>query len=260
MLCTLFVVLCGAPVAGAHASSTYRPPPEPYGGGRAWSDHTPVPILVYHHVLPRRDGYYLLYVSTAQFTAQLRYLHDHGYQPVTMRRVWDAWTGGEGLPRRPVVLSFDDGYPDQYANAARLLRRYDWPAVLNLVVHRGTGLSDANVRQMVKWGWEIGSHSLDHKLLSRVSTAALRRELIESRDVLERKFHQPVDFLCYPGGIYDRRVMRAVDEAGYLAATSVKYGAATPYRRLALPRIAVYWGEPLSTFGKRMRDAVADAR
>jgi len=69
----------------------------------------------------------------------------------------------------------------------------------------------------------------------------------------------PVDFLCYPGGVYDGRVMRAARDAGYLAATSIRYGAATPHGRFALPRIAVYWGESLSKFGSRMRQAVARA-
>jgi len=225
----------------------------------AWARHTPVPILVYHHVQGYQAGNYLMYVGTSQFASQLRYLRGHGYHPVTMEQVWGDWTGKADLPRRPVVLSFDDGYADQYANAARQLRRYHWPAVLNVVVHNGTALSDAQVRRMVDWGWEIGSHTLGHPILTRCSSATLRRELVESRRVLERKFKVPVDFFCYPGGIYDRRVMRAVREAGYLAATTIHYGAATPYRRYDLPRIAVYWGESLSTFGSRMRQAVARA-
>src|SRR5665647_2791770 len=80
-----------------------------------------------------------------------------------------------------------------------------------------------------------------------------------SRHILHQKFDVPVDFLCYPGGVYDGRVMRAARDAGYLAATSIRYGAATPHGRFALPRIAVYWGESLSTFGSRMRQAVARA-
>jgi peptidoglycan/xylan/chitin deacetylase (PgdA/CDA1 family) len=219
-----------------------------------------VPILVYHHVQSSLGGYYLLYVGTGQFASQLRYLRQNGYHPVTMGQVWDDWTGKVRLPSRPVVLSFDDGYPDQYSNAAGRLRSYHWPAVLNLVVHNGTALRDAQVRRMVKWGWEIGSHTLHHPILTHLSSASLRRELVESRHILERKFAVPVDFLCYPGGIYDRRVMRAARDAGYLAATTIHYGAATPWGRFALPRIAVYWGESLSTFGSRMRRAVARAR
>ena len=233
--------------------------PDPGMSPRAWARHTPVPILVYHHVQGYLGGNALMYVGTSQFAGQLRYLRSHRYQPVTMQQVWDDWTGEADLPRRPVVLSFDDGYPNQYFNAARQLRRYHWPAVLNLVARRGTALSDAQVRRMVRWGWEIGSHTLGHPILTRCSAATLRRELVLSRRILQRTFDVPVDFFCYPGGAYNRRVERAVRDAGYHAATSIRYGAATPRARLALPRIAVYWGESLSTFGSRMRQAVARA-
>ena len=257
LLCAAAAAALFAPVAwGADGASSA---PEPGASPRAWARHTPVPILVYHHVQGYLAGNYLMYVGTSQFASQLRHLRSHGYHPVTMQQVWDAWTGKEKLPRRPVVLSFDDGYPDQYSNAARQLRRYHWPAVLNLVVYRGMALSDAQVRRMVKWGWEIGSHTLDHPILTRVSSATLRRELVLSRRILHHTFDVPVDFLCYPGGVYDGRVMRAARDAGYLAATSIRYGAATPHGRFALPRIAVYWGESLSKFGSRMRQAVARA-
>jgi len=247
----LWLVLLCAPAAAASLA--------PAAAG-AWARHTPVPILVYHHVQSSLRGDYLMWVGASQFAGQLRYLRTHGYHPVTMQQVWDDWTGRAGLPRNPVVLSFDDGYPDQYSNAARLLRTYHWPAVLNVVVHNGTALRDAQVRRMVKWGWEIGSHTLGHPILTRCSSTALRRELVDSRRALEHKYGVPVDFFCYPGGIYDRRVMRAARDAGYLAATTIHYGAATPYGRYALPRIAVYWGESLSAFGSRMRQAVAQAR
>jgi peptidoglycan/xylan/chitin deacetylase (PgdA/CDA1 family) len=244
-----------SPAADASASA-----PGAEDSSRAWASRTPVPILVYHHVQGYAAGSYLMYAGTSQFAGQLRYLRHHGYHPVTMQQVWDDWTGQADLPRRPVVLSFDDGYLDQYVNAARLLRRYHWPAVLNLVVYRGTALRDSQVRRMVKWGWEIGAHTLHHPILTRCSSATLRRELASSRRILRQKFDVRVDFFCYPGGHYDHRVMRAVRDAGYLAATSIRYGAATPRQRYALPRIAVYWGESLTTFGSRMRQAVARAR
>jgi peptidoglycan/xylan/chitin deacetylase (PgdA/CDA1 family) len=257
-------LLCGVVAAvflapGAWAVERSSSASEPAASPLAWARRTPVPILVYHHVQGSLAGNYLMYVGTSQFASQLRYLRSHGYHPVTMQQMWDGWTGKAELPRRPVVLSFDDGYLNQYANAARQLRRYHWPAVLNLVAHRGTALTNAQVRLMVKWGWEIGSHTVSHPILTRCSSATLRRELVLSRRVLQHEFDVPVDFLCYPGGIYDGRVMRAAREAGYLAATSIRYGAATPRERYALPRIAVYWGESLATFGSRMRQAVARA-
>jgi len=250
----LLFATCGAlaasraPSAAAAASTS--------ASARAFVEHPQaVPILVYHHVQSHEAGNYLMYVGTSQFASQLAYLQRNGYHPVTLGQVWDAWTGGTRLPRRPVALSFDDGYLDQYTNAAHLLHRYRYPAVLDLVVHNGTPLSRAMVRRMITWGWEVDSHTLTHPLLTHLSSSQLRYQLVESKRILERRFHVPADFLCYPGGAYNSRVMRAVRAAGYFGATSIHYGRATPHGRFAMPRIAVYWGESLGTFGNRMRTA-----
>ena len=244
---------CALAVTRAHSVAAAE---STAASSRAFVKHPrAVPILVYHHVQSYEAGYYLLYVGTSQFASQLSYLHHNGYHPVTLRRVYDAWTGRAKLPRRPVVLSFDDGYLDQYTNAAHLLHRYHYPAVLNLVVHNGTALAGAMVRRMIAWGWEVDSHTLTHPLLTHLASSQLRYQLVESKRILKHRFHVPVDFLCYPGGIYDRRVMRAVRAAGYLGATTIHYGRATPRGRFAMPRIAVYWGESLGTFGNRLRTA-----
>jgi len=220
----------------------------------------PVPILVYHHVQSATSRYPLLNVRPWEFAAQLRWLKAHHYHPVTLGTVYDAWAGKGELPSRPVVLSFDDGYVEQYTVAARMLARYRWPAVLNLVVYRGTRLSDTMVKKMIGRGWEVVSHSLHHPMMTRLSSAGLRRELAGSRKRLERTFRVRVRFFCYPYGVSDRRVQRAAERAGYEAAMSTRYAAATPRRMYALARIYCYQGEPLSVFGQRLRRTVDAAR
>lgn len=213
-----------------------------------------VPILVYHHVTPVLGGSPLLYVSPGQLGEELAYLRTHGYHVVTMRQAYDAWATGAALPAKPVVLSFDDGYRDQYLYAAPLLRRYGYPGVLNVAVASlGRAMSVDMVRQMVGWGWEIGSHSITHPDLTRVSTAALQRELTGSRNVLRRLLRVPVDFFCYPGGNYDARIAAAVRKAGYSAATTIRFGLAEPPHFFTLPRITVWWGESLQRFASHLR-------
>jgi peptidoglycan/xylan/chitin deacetylase (PgdA/CDA1 family) len=72
---------------------------------------------MYHHVAPIRPGSALLWVTRAQFAHELAYPRSHGYQAVTVQQVYRCWTRGSALPARPVVLSFDDGYLDQYRYA-----------------------------------------------------------------------------------------------------------------------------------------------
>jgi peptidoglycan/xylan/chitin deacetylase (PgdA/CDA1 family) len=231
------------------------------GATALFAEHPqPVPILVYHHVMSSTSPYPLLNVRPWEFAAQLRWLKQHHYTPVTVGTVYDAWSGEGELPRRPVVLSFDDGYVEQYTTAARMLRRYHWPAELNLVVYRGTLLTNAMVKKMIKHGWEVTSHSLHHPTMTQLSSARLRHELVGSRKRLEHTFRVPVRFFCYPYGVYDRRVEAAVKRAGYDAALSTDYAAATPRRMYALPRIYCYQGESLSVFGQRMQRTVTAAR
>ena len=208
---------------------------------------------MYHHVAPARRGSALLWVTRAQFARELAYLRDHGYHTVTLRQVYERWSQGAALPARPVVLSFDDGYLDQYRYAAHLLRRYGDMAVLNLIVHNlGRALTIAMVSRMAAWGWELDSHTITHRDLTRLSPTTVAYELKGSRDLLQRYFHVPVEFFCYPGGTYDAAVEAAVRHAGYLAATSVWFGLARPGELFALPRIVVFGGEPLKVFAESL--------
>jgi peptidoglycan/xylan/chitin deacetylase (PgdA/CDA1 family) len=97
---------------------------------------------------------------------------------------------------------------------------------------------------MIHLGWEIDSHTVHHIDLVGLSTAALRVEVFRSRRKLQRLFHQPVDFFCYPSGRYDAAAVASVRQAGYLGATTTNLGigsrSSNPY---LLPRIRVQGGE-----------------
>lgn len=251
-----------APGPSASASTpAATPPPRPHFVAHP----QPVPILVYHRILRRGHGPRLVTMSSARFAAQLAYLASHGYEAVTLRRVYDAWTGAGKLPPRAVVITFDDGYADQVRVAAPMLRRYHWPAELDLVADAlylgadppAVSLTPAMVRGLLADGWGLESHTVDHAVLTKLKPAKLLWELAESRRRLTALFHVPVDFLCYPGGIYDRRVKLATREAGYLAATGTRFGAATPRDLFSLPRIYCYRGESNRAFGARLAAVLA---
>jgi peptidoglycan/xylan/chitin deacetylase (PgdA/CDA1 family) len=258
--------------ASAHRTAVAPTPAQPTQSATAKpklvAHPQPVPILVYHHVVPGHQGPRLLYVTPSQFAHQLAYLKSHNYQPVTLREVYDAWFGRGSLPEHPVVISFDDGYVDQVRNAAPLLRRYHWPAELALILDTlyqespapPTRLTPSMVRSLLADHWGLESHTVSHQDLTRLSAPSLRHELRYSRDRLQQIFGVAVDFVCYPGGSYNTRVERAARRAGYLAATSTDFAAATPARMYALPRIYCYRGESTSVFGRRLRAILAAAQ
>jgi peptidoglycan/xylan/chitin deacetylase (PgdA/CDA1 family) len=206
---------------------------------------TPVPILAYHHVAaPPRDARSpALHVRPRLFARHVAALDRAGYTAVTLGRAWRHWEDGAPLPRRPVILSFDDGYADQYRYAARTLRARRWPGVLYLQTARlgaAGGLAHAQVRRMLAAGWELGAHSVTHPDLTAVGPEQLEDEVAGSRLALERAFGEPVDFFCYPYGRFDAAVQAAVQAAGFLGATTTRRGAASPRDgAYALDRIVV---------------------
>jgi peptidoglycan/xylan/chitin deacetylase (PgdA/CDA1 family) len=262
-----------SPPPQAAGTKSASPVPAASGGAGAprpqfVADPQPVPILVYHHVLADQGGDKLLYVSPAEFESQLHYLKENGYEAVTMRQVYDAWTGKGSLPDHPVVISFDDGYVDQVRIAAPILRRFGWPAELAVVfnlLYKGdsppdTVLTPAMVEELLADGWGLQSHSVSHSDLTYLSAEAVRHELEYSRKRLQQIFDRPVEFFCYPGGGYNPKVARAVRDAGYLAATSTDFAAATPDKLYRLPRIYCYRGESPDAFGERLRTTLAQAQ
>ncbi len=206
-----------------------------------WGPHTgPVPILEWHVLGSPEAGvpYPDLYVSRPDFSDQIDWLDRHGYQAVTLEQVEDAWWRGGTLPRRPVVLSFDDGYRPQFTFALPELRRHGWAGVLNMKAE-GSDLYPSNVEAMIAAGWELASHTIDHSDLSTLSGADLEREVAGSRRILRREYGVPVRSFCYPAGRYDEAAVAAVRAAGYTTATTQVPGYATRRRPLELARLEV---------------------
>lgn len=221
----------------------------------------PVPILMYHVINdpPPGAGLPELYVAKADFAAQMSWLKDHGYSAVTMQQVYDLWRRGVALPRRPVVISFDDGYLSVWSNALPIMKRAGMRGVLNLELNEldqvdQGGISEQQVRALMAAGWEIDSHTLTHPDLTAIDDAQLRRELVSSRRQIRRRFGRPANFFCYPSGRYDPRVVAAVEAAGYLGATTTNFGNAGPDQLFTLNRVRVDRSDGTDGFIRKLRD------
>jgi peptidoglycan/xylan/chitin deacetylase (PgdA/CDA1 family) len=202
----------------------------------------PVPILMYHVIAdpPASAPLPELFVNPKTFSAQMEWLKRHGYTAVSLNQVYDAWFKNAKLPPNPVVLTFDDGYRGDYVYARPVLRRLRWPGDLNLLVENlGDELSDRMVEELIDDGWEIDAHTISHLDLTTTRGSRLRREVAGSRRILQHRFHQPVNFFCYPAGKFDQATIRAVRRARYLGATTELPGEASRSRTYELRRIRV---------------------
>jgi peptidoglycan/xylan/chitin deacetylase (PgdA/CDA1 family) len=199
-----------------------------------------------------------LYVDPDTFSAEMGWLNRHGYAAVSMNQVYAAWFRGGKLPDKPVVLSFDDGYRGDYVYARPTLRRLRWPGDLNLLVgNLGEELSDRMVERLIDDGWELDAHTISHLDLTTLEGSRLRREVGGSRQFLQNRFHQPVNFFCYPAGKFNAKTIQAVRDAGYLGATTELPGYASRGKMFELHRIRINGSDGVSGLATKVRRAGA---
>ena len=240
----------GSAPGGSSAAAARQTRPEGAAPARGPRGTEAVPVLMYHVINPAPAGapFPGLYVSAGEFAEQMAALARAGFHAVTMDQVWANWHGGTPLPPgRPVVLTFDNGYHSQYANALPILRRMGWVGVENIQLTglppAQGGLSPGEVRGLLAAGWELDTQGISHADLIALDPAALHEQVAVARAELQRMYGVPVNWFCYPSGHYDATVLAAVRAAGYRGSTTVVPGWASPgedpYR---LPRLRVLGG------------------
>jgi peptidoglycan/xylan/chitin deacetylase (PgdA/CDA1 family) len=233
-----------------------------------------VPILMYHHVSsqpPATELNYGLTVTDEDFRAQLAYLNAHGFYAVLLPQVFSALYESTRLPSKPIALTFDDGYLDNYTDALPLLRAFHVRGEFNIIssyVGITLGVNSymdwAQLKALVAAGMEIGSHTVDHQDLGLMPVVKIRSELRDSRYVLQQTLSVPVQFLAYPAGQPFARgdaaqgqvVLSLMPQYGYVGALldgplyTSRQDARQPFQ---LQRIRVAGGESLAAFAASLQ-------
>jgi peptidoglycan/xylan/chitin deacetylase (PgdA/CDA1 family) len=209
-----------------------------------------VPVLMYHVIAPPPAGapFPGLYVTPQEFAAQMQALKSAGWTAVTLDQLRAYWSSGTKLPPgKPIVLTFDNGYHSQYAEALPILRRMRWVADENIQLtglppSQG-GMTTAEVRALIAAGWELDTQGMSHADLATASSAELRYQIVTARNLLRHTYHVPVNWFCYPSGQYNAAVVSALHQAGYIGSTTVVPGWAGPSTDpFRLPRLRVLGG------------------
>lgn len=216
-------------VAGQAAVTETGPLPTPQG---AYSWTLPVPILMYHYVsipppgsdIYRRD----LSVSPTDFRAQMQYLVDNGYTTVTLEDLSLAITAKRELPSRPVIITLDDGYRDNYEHAFPILRELGLTATIFVAtdfVDRGDPnyLSWPMIAEMDAAGIRFEPHSKSHADLSGQTREVLLYEIKGSQETLAALLGRQPRYFAYPGGRYDAATIAVLEELGYWGAVTTAY-------------------------------------
>ncbi|MEV6722375.1 polysaccharide deacetylase family protein [Streptomyces xanthochromogenes] len=221
----------------------------------------PVPILMYHSVAhsPAKEALGLS-VSPDAFADQMELVAEFGCTPLTTAQLAHAWRTAGALPRRPVLITFDDGYEGVHRHALPVLAKYGFAATLFVSTgwlrgpHDEGGALDTmldwdQVRALAAAGTEIGGHSHSHPQLDQLSDERLWFETLRCKEIIADELGaRPVSF-AYPYGYSSRRVRRTVRSAGFAQALAV--GNALAERRqgpYALERLTVRRSTGLDAF------------
>lgn len=189
-----------------------------------------IPVLMYHRVIPEapRHSHHGIWVTAQSFEQNLFSLKQRGYSPMTFEQYQLFLNGEIALPKKPIILTFDDGYEDNYIYAFPLLKKFRFPAVIFVVVDetRRTNFWDADepqvplmtneqICEMSAAGIEFGSHTVTHPNLSQCSPEQIRSELTESKHMMEQLTGNKIISLAYPYGAVNEIMKYIAAETGY---------------------------------------------
>jgi peptidoglycan/xylan/chitin deacetylase (PgdA/CDA1 family) len=216
-------------------SSVTAPLPTPANGLTAT---VKVPILMYHYISdpPEDADIYRedLSVTPAAFREQLQYLADNGYTPIDLYDLSLAVTRQKALPPKPVILTFDDGYLDQYTNAFPLLQEFGFTGTFFII----TGFVDNQNPAYMSWpmitqmgaaGMRIESHSRSHPDLSEAGRDELIWQILGSQETLAAHIGYTPRFFCYPGGRYSDETIEMLQELDFWGAVTTAGGVMHTY-------------------------------
>ncbi|MDD2772319.1 MAG: polysaccharide deacetylase family protein [Elusimicrobiales bacterium] len=201
-------------------------------------------VLMYHKIgtPPKGPNLGTLWVSSEMFAKQVDYLLKHGFTPVLFRDIVAAQRGGKALPEKPVLITFDDGYKNNYTQAYRILKEKGAKGNIFLVYNTMEKnnewhnpdtepwlpmLSWAEVNEMLASGvMDMGSHTMNHANLAKIPLEKAGWEMRESKKRLEEKLGHEIPCFAYPygSGAFVPEVRKLALEAGYLFDFSVRQG------------------------------------
>ncbi len=236
-----------APTPTASPSATPTPKPLTFAQMTAlYGPCVNLPVLMYHHIQDQetatQNGNGYLTVTPEIFEKQLAYLNDKKYTSVGPAELIAFFNQGQSLPKKPVMLTFDDGYSDFATFAAPLLSRYSIKATVfvptGLIENPGY-LSWSNINSLAQSGFYFGNHTWSHQNLG-TTLEKIKKEVDTANLQLTDHGQDPLKVFAYPYGTISQRASNYLRESGYqLAFTTVAGRTLCAKQRLSLPRIRI---------------------
>lgn len=228
-----------------------------------------IPILCYHKI-ERRAEWGLNTCKPEHFRQHLQFLKENDYRPTNFLEI----NSGK-LPRKPVIITFDDGYSSVYQNAFPILQSFGFTAIVYIVTSYIGKLNtwDANlgriyfrhldevqICKLADAGIECGSHGQTHRAFTYLREDEAGDELKKSRDLLWKLTGREILSIAYPFGLQNKKIRRLASGAGYRFGCSNLWGKPLREDLLFLKRIPVYRGDSLNAFRRKLSSGFTQKR
>lgn len=176
-----------------------------------------VPVLMYHSIGYEKDNPVRLPVENLE--KQMKYLKDNNYTTLSMDELYNYFENNKPIPENSIVLTFDDGYLDNYTKLYPILKKYGFKGTIfvitNTIDKEKDYLLTSQLKELDKNSLAIESHTAGHENLSQLPYDKQLKTLKASKEYLEKTLNREVNYIAYPFGKYNEETVKAAKDAGY---------------------------------------------
>ena len=212
-----------------------------------------LPVLMYHSISTKYDR--SICVSAESFENQIKWMYDNGYHSINADQLFEAFEYDVPLPDKAVMITFDDGFGDNYKVAWPILQKYGFVATFFIVTDyvKPYSIDWEQLQDLVASGNSIGSHTVHHYNMASLNTYQQEKELRESKKALEEGLGISIRTFCYPYGGYNKSTTSLVQQTGYSLCFTTNEGRVFYNSdHLKLKRVHVCGGICLNDFIKKV--------
>ncbi|WP_378955660.1 polysaccharide deacetylase family protein [Pelosinus sp. sgz500959] len=215
-----FIKMCASTfVSVSYAELLFQVPTSSGSGNRQ------IPVLVYHRVGYTTDNFT---VTPERFTTDLETLQYYGYCAISLEQMQSFLEDRNiEMPDKPILITFDDGYLDNFENAYPILKKHNMIATFFIITDKlwtPDRLTPQRIVEMAEGGMSFGSHTVTHRRLGELTWEEIREELTISKAVLESVLGKTVTAIAYPQGSYNDNVITLAKNLGYTTGFTVREG------------------------------------
>lgn len=217
-----------------------------------------IPVLYYHSINYEAENE--LRIPKEKFKEQMQYLKDNGYTTLSLDEFYNFLSKNNPVPDKSVIITFDDGYKDNYENAFPILKEFGFKATIFMITgnidKEKDFLTSNQLKEMSKYNIDIESHTVSHSKLDTLDYSNQVRELKDSKEFLEKLLGKNVKYIAYPYGEWNENTLKAVKTVGYnMAFTTVAGWANKDQGLYTLHRVYISNNHSIDEFKRRLTNS-----